>query len=202
MSEKIVIDCVNWKKTAGRSLLWIFRRFPFYALCLMCLSLRQAEDKFRAHTFGADHIDGFFVSLDDFLYDGESESGALLVLAAGRVRLEEAVPDLFLILLRDADAGILDRDKDLIMLFVDVDSDCGIVMRKLDRVVHQVVDHLLNLGAVSIDECIYLRESQAEVNIPAGAGSLEGCTGILDDLVDIEADSFQMHGFALQRVQA
>ena len=48
------------------------------------------------------------------------------------------------------------------MLFVDVDSDCGIVMRKLDRVVHQVVDHLLNLGAVSIDECIYLRESQAE----------------------------------------
>ena len=48
-------------------------------VCDKGLPFWQGEDKFCSHAFGAHHIDIFVVRLDDFLYNGETKSGAFLI---------------------------------------------------------------------------------------------------------------------------
>lgn len=55
---------------------------PGIYLFVFIICHRQAEDKFSAHTFGADNIDIFIVSLNDFSGNGQAQAGALFILAS------------------------------------------------------------------------------------------------------------------------
>ena len=55
---------------------------PGIYLFVFIICDRQAEDKFSAHTFGADYIDIFIVSLNDFSGNGQAQAGALFILAS------------------------------------------------------------------------------------------------------------------------
>ncbi len=76
----------------------------------------------------------------------------LFVLAAGEIRLVEALPDLFDAVARDADASVLDGDEDLVVLLCGLDCDCGVRVAEFDCIVDQVVEHLLDLTHIGGDK--------------------------------------------------
>lgn len=55
---------------------------PGIYLFVFIICDRQAEDKFSAHTFGADYIDIFIVSLNDFSGNGQAQGRCLFILAS------------------------------------------------------------------------------------------------------------------------
>ena len=86
-------------------------------IIIIHIRLRQRKDKFRAHALRADDIDILTMGADDLLGDGEAESGAFLIFAAGQVGFIEAVPDQLQVVLRDADTRIFYADEDFIVFF-------------------------------------------------------------------------------------
>ena len=90
--------------------------------------------------------------LDNLLYDGETKPGSFFVLAAGEIRLVEALPDLFDAVTRDADASVLDGDEDLVVLLCGLDCDCGVRVAEFDCIVDQVLEYLLDLTHIGGDK--------------------------------------------------
>lgn len=154
---------------------------------------RQREDKFCPHAFRADDIDMFFMGLNDLLHDSETEPGAFLVFSAGAICLVEAFPDFFQAVLRDADTGIFDGNENFFAPLGGLDGDGRIRVAELDRVVNEVVEHLLDFAHVGGDIQLLPGQDQIKENLFLEAGSLEGLNRHLDDLVEVEAGNVQ-HG--------
>lgn len=111
-------------------------------LCKLCN--RQGENEFGSNPLRTDDIDVFVVGLDNLLYNGKPQAGPFFILPPGSVGLIEAFPDFFQAVLGDADSGVLDGYKDLIVPLGGFHGDGGIRMAELDGVVDEVVHDLLD----------------------------------------------------------
>ena len=111
-----------------------FRGFFLYLFCY-----RQREDKFRSHTFGADHIDVLVVCSNDLLYNGKSKTSAFLVFSTGEVGLIETLPDFVQAVFGNSDTGVFHRDENLVVLLCGLDLDKRVIVAELNGVVDQVV---------------------------------------------------------------
>lgn len=140
------------------------------------------------------------MGLYDLLYDGEPKSGAALVLAPGEVGLVKTLPDFLQTVLRDADAGILNGDENLFVAAAGLDVDGGVVVAELDRVVDQVVEHLLYFPKVRIDHLNIVGECEVKDNVFVVAGSLKGRGRVLDHPVDVKIGAGQIAP-VVQRVE-
>ena len=121
-------------------------------MLLLLFCQRQRKDKLRTNAFRADTVDVFAVCLDNLLYDGETKPGSFFVLAAGEIRLVEALPDFRDACLWNAAAGVLDGDEDLVVLLCGLDCDCGVRVAEFDCIVDQVVEYLLDLTHIGGDK--------------------------------------------------
>ena len=88
----------------------------------------------------------------DLAADREAEAGAAVLAARRAVRLLERLEDQALLVLRDADAGIGDRERD------DVGAPSAVIAQldaaalgELDRVRQQVAQHLTQPHVVGVD---------------------------------------------------
>src|SRR5581483_12374730 len=82
---------------------------------------------------------------------GEAQTGALLAPPWPGVELLELAEDPRLVLFRDADPGVGDRDVDRVRAARGFDGHGAAVSRELDGVGQQVEQHLLELAAVDGD---------------------------------------------------
>ena len=121
-------------------------------MLLLLFCQRQRKDKLRTNAFRADTVDVFAVCLDNLLYDGETKPGSFFVLAAGEIRLVEALPDLFDAVFWNADSGVFDGNKDFLIFFGRLDRDCGVCVAEFERIVDQVIKYLLDLAEISGDK--------------------------------------------------
>ena len=110
----------------------------------------------------------------------------MLILATGLIRLIEAVPDLREVLLRDADAGVLYGDEDLLATYPGADRDRGFRITELQRVIDQVIEHLLDLTVVRVDHLLLLGEGQLEDELLLLTGHLEARADVTNHAVHIE----------------
>ena len=53
----------------------------------------QRKNELGSHAFRADHVNVLAVGLYDFLYNGQSQSGAFFILAPGQISLLKTFPD-------------------------------------------------------------------------------------------------------------
>ena len=113
--------------------------------------LRQAEDKFRAHPFGTHHINIFPVGLYDLLHDRQPQPGSLLIFSPRQIRFIKTLPDLINTVLRDADAGILDGDKDFFIPHRGLYIDDRIIEAEFNGVIDQVIENLLDLPQIRMN---------------------------------------------------
>ena len=73
--------------------------------------------------------------LNDFFYNGKSETGSFFIFSAGQVRFIETVEYLLHTVLRNSDARILYRNKDLFVFYAGLDVNRGILMAKLNGII-------------------------------------------------------------------
>ena len=170
-------------------------------LVVIAVGQKQGEDELAPRPFRADHIDVLPVAVYDLLDDGQAQACALLVLAPGVVGLVEPVPDQLQIVLGDADAGILDGDEELVLLHGGLHPDHGIVVAELDRIVQQVVEHLLDFFHIGVDVHGLAGEDHLYGDGLLAACPLEGGCGAADDGVDVEIRPLQKHPLGVQVVQ-
>lgn len=137
----------------------------------------------------------------DLLHDGQAQPGPLLVLAPGVVRFVESVPDQLQILLGDADAGVLDGDEQFILFHGSLHLDDGVVVAELDRIVQQVVEHLLDFFHIRVHVHLVPGENHLDGDGLLPAGPLKGRGGAADDAVDVEIRPLQEHPLGVQVVQ-
>ena len=100
---------------------------------------RKREYKFATNTFRADDIDIFTMSFDNFFHNRESESGSFFVFAARKIGLIDAFPDLVEFFSGDSNAGVFDRDKNLIIFLSYLYDDRRFIFTKFNRIVSQIV---------------------------------------------------------------
>ena len=120
-------------------------------MLLLLFRQRQRKDKLRTNAFRADTVDVFAVCLDNLLYDGETKPGSFFVLAAGEIRLVEALPDFRDACLWNAAAGVLDGDEDFAVLLRCLNCDGGIVVAEFDCIINEIVQHLLDFSHIGAD---------------------------------------------------
>lgn len=154
---------------------------------------RQRENEFCPYAFRADDVDMLIVGLDDLFHNGKTKSGAPLVFPAGDVCLVEAFPDFFQAVLRDADTGIFDGNENLSAPLGGLNGDGGICMAELDRIINEIVEHLLDLAHIGGNIQLLAGQDQMEGDFLLKTGSLEGLDRHLDDIVDVKAGNVQ-HG--------
>src|SRR3954464_4213071 len=88
------------------------------------------------------------VQLDDLARDREAKAGAALLARAGVVDLLELVEDPLLVLGRDAEAGVDDRQLVELAVAPALDLDLAVV-RELDGVAHQVQQYLAEAARIA-----------------------------------------------------
>ena len=132
------------------------------------------------------------MGLYNLLYDRKSEPGAPLILAAGEIGFVKTLPDFLQAVLGDADAGVFYGDENLFVAAVCLDVDGGIVVAELDRVVDQVVEHLLYFPKVRVDHLNIIREGQVKDNVFVVAGPLKGRGRVLNHPVDVKIGAGQV----------
>ena len=74
----------------------------------------------------------------------------LLILAPGKIRFIETVPDQLQAVLGNADAAVLYGDEYLVPFFCGFNLDNGIGVGKFDGIVHQVVEYLLYFAHIRV----------------------------------------------------
>ena len=97
-------------------------------------------------------IDLAVMQLDQFLGDGQTQSGSAEHARSGHVNAVEAVEYPRQMLLVDAKSGVGHLDIDIINQIADIDLDLTAPVRILDRVADQVGDDPLHGCPVNIDE--------------------------------------------------
>jgi len=53
----------------------------------------EGEDEFRPYALGADDVDIFIVSLNDFTDNGKSQASSFFVFSTGKITLVKPLPD-------------------------------------------------------------------------------------------------------------
>ncbi len=114
------------------------------------LAKRQPQQKARARTRARQEVERAAHALREFAADREAEPGALLAVPARALDLGEGLEQPGAGLFRDADAGIADRDLHHAVGEPSGESDLAL-FGELDRVRHQVVQHLAKPHAVAHD---------------------------------------------------
>ena len=97
--------------------------------------------------------------------DGQTESGAAGLAAAGTVGAVKTLEDALEVFRHDAFAGVGDRDHIFIAPSFDVNSDRTLVAVELDRVVDQVDQDLLEAVRIGPDRIVD-RNVVDEVDLP------------------------------------
>src|SRR5579859_5536950 len=82
---------------------------------------RQAHLDARALPRAALDADAAAVELDEPLDDRQAETGAVVLARVGAARLEERVAEPREVVGRDADAGVLDREQDVLAVLIGAD---------------------------------------------------------------------------------
>src|SRR5262245_56256567 len=111
---------------------------------------RNRERERRTHPELALHPDPAPVQLDELPTEGQPQPGALHLLLR-RPHLPELLEHRFLILRRDADAGVADRDLDQTVLWHRAHLDAPALRRELDRIRQQIQDDLSDLALVGLN---------------------------------------------------
>src|SRR3954451_17255988 len=105
------------------------------------------------------------MAFDDLLGDVEAEPKAAVVCRRHLAAAMEALEDLPQLVSRDTDAAVRDRGHDLIAAIFDRDEDLAAVRRVLDRVLHQIAEHLLKPVAIAEHPFVADREVELETAI-------------------------------------
>lgn len=116
-----------------------------------CFAFGECKDKFGTNALCTDDIDILVMRSDDLFDDRKSQSRSFAVFSAGGVELVEALPDFGNACLWNAAAGILDGDEDFAVLLRCLDRDGGIVVAEFDRIIDQIVQHLLDFSHIGAD---------------------------------------------------
>src|SRR5258708_2657868 len=112
---------------------------------------RQPHRDARAFADAAADRDLAAVQFHQALDDREAEPGAVMAPVIGSARLEEGAADPRQILLADADAVVLDRDRDHGAFGGGPDLDAAAAVGEFDRVRQQVYKDLLESALVGAD---------------------------------------------------
>ena len=117
---------------------------------IFCLDFRnrKCEKELAAFTFGADYIDIFVVSSDDFLGNGEAKACAFLVLTTGWICFIESVENFMKTFFRNTNSVIFYTDKELGIFFLGFYFDFTVFITEFNRIIKKVIDNLLNLGFI------------------------------------------------------
>ena len=117
----------------------------------MCaiFTLWKGESKFTSDTFRTDYINILTVSLNGFLYDGKTKSGSFFIFATGRICLVKTFPYLIQRITRNTDSVILDRYEDFLAAFGGFNCNNRVRIAEFNRIVDQIVEHLLDFVFVS-----------------------------------------------------
>ena len=91
------------------------------------------------------------MSPDDLADYGQAKACPFFVFASGEVGLVEALPNLVLVLLGNADSAVFDAYEDFAFLFSGLDLDLRVVVAEFDGVVNEVVEDLLDLVHVGVN---------------------------------------------------
>src|SRR6185436_10172983 len=91
------------------------------------------------------------VQLDELAGQGQAQAGALVLARVVRSDLAELLEDGLVVLGRDADAGVGDRDLGRAVGHRGPDLDAAPFWRELHRVRQQVHQYLLDLALVALD---------------------------------------------------
>ena len=146
-------------------------------------------------------IDMFIVSLNASFDDGKSEASSFFILSAGQVGLVKAFPDFIQFFFWNSHSGILDRNKNLLILFGDLNRDRRVVSAEFDRIINEIVKNLLNLPSVCIHENIACQKQKLNGNPFACAGAFERGGSVLDHLLDIKLCLVQDHFIPVKLVE-
>lgn len=146
----------------------------------------QGEHEFGSDAFGTDDVDVFLMRGDDIFCDRKPQTGAFFILAPGGVGFVETFPDLRQAFGGNADALILYRNKGFFMPHIGGDEDDRAGIRKLDRVVDQVVEDLLDLLYVRVNIKRGCGKCQVEGDTLIVAALFERCQDLLNAVEDVE----------------
>ena len=105
----------------------LFKRDIYFTFCRVLFHFLQGEDKLGSHSGGTDYVDSLAMSPDNLFCDGKSQTGSLLILAPGVIRLIEAFKDSGLILFGNSASVILDGDKNLLIAVIGLQVNAGIL---------------------------------------------------------------------------
>ena len=166
-------------------------------------SLRRGkcEDEFGADSLGADDIDVLVVCADDFPDDGQAKADALFVSAAGDIGLVKALPDFWQILFGNALTEVFDGDEDELFPLVGADQNLLSGWTEFDRVVDEVVEHLLNAAHVGADAQGFFRKIAADRQIFFLTEHLEGIDRAADHRRNVEFGKIQIDALVIEAVQ-
>lgn len=115
----------------------------------------------------------FIVGLYNFFYNRQSETGAFLVPAAGKIGFVKAFPDLVQILTGDTDTVILYRDIYFLVFDAHLNRNRRFIFAEFDCIINQVVKYLLDLPLISVDNDRSRHQKQLHGNVFRSAYRLE-----------------------------
>lgn len=141
------------------------------------------------------------MSANNFANDGQAKACPFFVLAAGKVRLVEALEDSILFAAGDPDSVILDGDEDLPVLLIGLKPDGGAGSAEFDGIVDQIVENLLNAVLVGVDIEHAAGQDQLQRNFLFQAGLLKGSGHLPDGRIDVKICPVQNHSLGVQVVQ-
>ena len=112
----------------------------------------KSKNKFAAHPFGADYVNGLIVGQNNFFCDGKTQPCALFILAPGGICFIEPVKDLPLAFSGDTGAGILDGDKYFPVTVCGGNGYGRILTAEFYCVINQIIKYLLYFAYVRGDD--------------------------------------------------
>ena len=104
---------------------------------------RQCENKFR-YTVPAGYCNIFIMAFNDRFYQIQTKTHSVFVQTAGAVGFVETVKDIRQVIRRNGLALVFYADISLVILFIEKDGKRSVFVRKLNGIVHQIVDNLSN----------------------------------------------------------
>ena len=126
------------------------------------------------------------MKLNDLFHDGQAKSGSFFIFSSGQICLIETFPYFFQTVFGDSDTGITDRDKHFLIFGRGLNGDLGIRMTVLDRIVDQVIEHLLDLSHIGIYIGVPVGKQKINGNMFGCAGAFKGSSCIFDHSIDIK----------------
>ena len=123
-----------------------------------------------------------------FLHDRKPETDTH-ALRAVRVDLVVLIEDALELVLRDADAGVLDRDRESLLVLRARDGN-GAAVRVLDRITDEVLQHLIEQDAIRRDDCAGRLEFEQQA--VSASGGVELRAQLREDFCDRHGDRLRL----------